>query len=78
MLSAKVILQFADWQFYCNFDVTTSSNFFGSLPKDITSHDFCIVFHINTKILIAINLIPLSAGETVNNNFEITVLVSIF
>lgn len=38
------------------------------------SHDFYVVIHINTKILIATNFIPLSAGETVNNNFEITVL----
>lgn len=38
------------------------------------SHDFYMVIHINTKILIATNFIALSAGETVNNNFEITVL----
>lgn len=38
------------------------------------SHDFYMVININTKILIATNFIPLSAGETVNNNFEITVL----
>ena len=42
------------------------------------SHDFYMVIHINTTILIAANFIPLSAGETANNNFEITVLVSIF